>query len=80
MIIMNQAGEVLLAQGVQFVGIDDPLIAEMLTLREAICWCLASVFMEVRLEGDAKVVIDKINRSDTTDSQIRAFSWKLCNV
>ncbi|CAL1409912.1 unnamed protein product [Linum trigynum] len=45
--LMNQCGMILLAKGVQFADIDDPMVVELLVLREAILWC-----MENGLYGD----------------------------
>ncbi|CAL1355817.1 unnamed protein product [Linum trigynum] len=70
MVIFNQAREVLMAQGIQFPMITDPMVVELLVLREAMLWCLALGFTEVGFEGDAKVIIDKINRADTRDNRI----------
>ncbi|CAL1405225.1 unnamed protein product [Linum trigynum] len=61
MVLLNPNREVLMVQGIQFLLIDDPLVVEMLALREAILWCLDHGFTEVRFEPDAKVVIKKIN-------------------
>ncbi|CAL1377023.1 unnamed protein product [Linum trigynum] len=72
-VVMNPAGEVLRAKGVQFVGVDEPLVAEMLTLHEAVLWCIASGFTEVQFEGDDKVIIDKFNHADIRDSRIGAL-------
>ncbi|CAL1396881.1 unnamed protein product [Linum trigynum] len=60
----------LLARGVQFSQMDDPVVVELLVLREAIIWCLEQGLSEVRFEGDAKVIIDKINQADTRDSRL----------
>ncbi|CAL1387228.1 unnamed protein product [Linum trigynum] len=73
MIVCNQDGEVLLAKGVQFDVIEDPMIVELLVLREALFRCLANGFTMMRFEGDAKVIIDKINHRDTQDSRIGAL-------
>ncbi|CAL1400622.1 unnamed protein product [Linum trigynum] len=40
MVLMNGTREVLLARGIQFPGLVDPMVIELLTLREAINWCL----------------------------------------
>ncbi|CAL1410767.1 unnamed protein product [Linum trigynum] len=73
MIIRDPGGQVLLVQGVQFDGVDDPIVIESLVLREAIIWCLSLGFSVVCFEGDAKVVIDKINQASTRDNQIGAI-------
>ncbi|CAL1375080.1 unnamed protein product [Linum trigynum] len=70
MVIMTSAREILGVMGVQFQCIDDPLVVEVLALREAIWWCLEHGFSAVHFEGDAKVVIDKINRAETGDTRM----------
>ncbi|CAL1377707.1 unnamed protein product [Linum trigynum] len=72
MVILNLARDILMAKGVQFPGIDDPAVVELLVLREAMLWCLEHGFAVVRLEGDAKVIIDKIRQADTSDNQMGA--------
>ncbi|CAL1388801.1 unnamed protein product [Linum trigynum] len=71
-VLYDGMGNVLLASGVQFPGMDDPAVVELLVLREAVLWCLDHGFTEVRFEGDAKMIIDKINKADTRDSQLGA--------
>ncbi|CAL1388088.1 unnamed protein product [Linum trigynum] len=63
----------LLAKGVQFPSLDAPAMVELLTLREAITWCLDSGLTEVRFEGDAKVLIDKINQGDARENRLGAI-------
>ncbi|CAL1356986.1 unnamed protein product [Linum trigynum] len=72
MVIMTSAREILRVKGVQFQCIDDPLVVEVLALREAIWRCLEQGFSTVLFEGDAKVVIDKINRAENGDSRMGA--------
>ncbi|CAL1367109.1 unnamed protein product [Linum trigynum] len=74
MVLMTPAREILLANGVQFSCIADPMVVELLVLREAVCWCLDRGFTEVSFEGDAKVIIDKINRGKTGDNQMGGYS------
>ncbi|CAL1396795.1 unnamed protein product [Linum trigynum] len=62
--IMDQRGMILLAKGVQFSDIYNPMVVELLVLQEAAFWCLAHVYMETSFEGDA----NKINRSDIRDN------------
>ncbi|CAL1356443.1 unnamed protein product [Linum trigynum] len=73
MVLMNAAREVLLAKGVQFPGLVDPMVIELLTLREAIDWCLGLGFIDVRFEGDAKVIIDKIILQEASDTRVGAI-------
>ncbi|CAL1400038.1 unnamed protein product [Linum trigynum] len=40
MVILNPARDILLAKGIQFSVIDDPVVVELLVLREVILWCL----------------------------------------
>ncbi|CAL1354845.1 unnamed protein product [Linum trigynum] len=53
--------------------IDDPMVVELLDLREAVLWCISHGFTDMRFEGDAKVVIDKILGADTSDSRMGAI-------
>ncbi|CAL1357547.1 unnamed protein product [Linum trigynum] len=69
---MNHAKEVLFAIGMQFQPVEDPMVVELLVLREAIVWCLDHGFTVMRFEGDAKVVIEKIARGDTSDNRVGA--------
>ncbi|CAL1353228.1 unnamed protein product [Linum trigynum] len=48
------------------------MVVELLTLREAINWCLDHGFSGMQFEGDAKVVIDKICQGDVRDSRMGA--------
>ncbi|CAL1395136.1 unnamed protein product [Linum trigynum] len=70
MIMFNWAREVLLAKGIQFQLIDDPMVVELLVLCEAILWCLDLGFTYVIFEGDGKVIIDKVNRADARDNRM----------
>ncbi|CAL1399241.1 unnamed protein product [Linum trigynum] len=65
MVLFDPARTVLLARGVQFAQMDDPVVMELLVLRETIIWCVEQGLSEVRFEGDAKVIIDKINQADS---------------
>ncbi|CAL1381420.1 unnamed protein product [Linum trigynum] len=70
MVLFDLARTLLLARGVQFSQMDDPVVVELLVLREAIIWCVEQGLSEVRFEGDAKVIIDKINQADTRDRRL----------
>ncbi|CAL1359430.1 unnamed protein product [Linum trigynum] len=72
-VVLSPTKVIQVAEGLQFPGIDDPLVAEVLVLRDAIMWCRARGIVEVCFEGDAKVVIDKINQADASDSRIGAI-------
>ncbi|CAL1404059.1 unnamed protein product [Linum trigynum] len=72
-VINDLDGNILLVRGVQLPDTDDPLGAEMLVLREAELWCLELGFHAVCFQGDAKVIIDKINRRDVRDDRIGAL-------
>ncbi|CAL1403569.1 unnamed protein product [Linum trigynum] len=69
MVILGQDGEVLCAKGVFFPEIDDPMIVELLVLREAILWCRNRGFLVVRFEGDANVVVDMLSLAQGSDSR-----------
>ncbi|CAL1361006.1 unnamed protein product [Linum trigynum] len=72
MVLFDPARTLLLARGVQFSQMDDLVVVELLVLREAIIWCVEQGLSEVHFEGDAKVIIDKINQADTRDSKLDA--------
>ncbi|CAL1387380.1 unnamed protein product [Linum trigynum] len=72
MVILTPAREILWIKGVQFPGVDDPAVAELLVLREAMVWCCEHGLEAVRFEGDAKVIIDKIRMRDSRDGQMGA--------
>ncbi|CAL1393166.1 unnamed protein product [Linum trigynum] len=72
-VLMTPNRDILMATGVQFPVIDDPLVVELLVLREAVLWCMGHILYNVGFEGDAKVVIDKIKRVDTRDSRLGAI-------
>ncbi|CAL1397657.1 unnamed protein product [Linum trigynum] len=73
MVIRSSAGLVVGARGVQFGIIDDPLVVEMLTLRDAIHWCTEEGLTDVRFEGDAQVIVEKLTSSEVRDSRIGAL-------
>ncbi|CAL1413752.1 unnamed protein product [Linum trigynum] len=60
-LIKDQGGESLWSKEYSFL---------ILMTRETILWCLELGFTEMRFEGDAKVVIDKVNQADTCDSKV----------
>ncbi|CAL1387379.1 unnamed protein product [Linum trigynum] len=70
MVLVDPGWTLLRAKGVRFTQIDEPLVVELLVLREGIIWCLECGLCEVRFEGDAKVIIDKINQADTSVSHL----------
>ncbi|CAL1362601.1 unnamed protein product [Linum trigynum] len=72
MVLFDPARTLFLARGVQFAQMDDPAVVELHVLREAIIWCMEQDLSEVRFEGDAKVIIDKINQANTRDSRLGA--------
>ncbi|CAL1414621.1 unnamed protein product [Linum trigynum] len=73
MVLLTPDRMLLLAKGVRFPSLDAPAMVELLTLREAITWCLDSGLTEVRFEGDAKVLIDKINQGDAIENWLGAI-------
>ncbi|CAL1367593.1 unnamed protein product [Linum trigynum] len=78
MVLFDPGWTLLRAKGVQFAQIDEPMMVELLVMREAIIWCLQCGLSEVRFEGDAKVIIDKINQADTSDSRLGAVVKEIC--
>ncbi|CAL1408424.1 unnamed protein product [Linum trigynum] len=71
-VLLSPDRMVLLVKGVQFPFLGDPKTVELLVLREAILWCLENRFTNVRFEGDAKVIIDKINQGNARDNRVGA--------
>ncbi|CAL1389956.1 unnamed protein product [Linum trigynum] len=69
-VLMGPNREIHMANGFQFPVIDDPLVVELLALREAVRWCLGQGLSCVQFEGDAKVVIDKIRRAEDRDGRV----------
>ncbi|CAL1357061.1 unnamed protein product [Linum trigynum] len=57
-------------RGCFFHNIVNPLVAETLGLREDIQWCQALGIHQVRFEGDAKVLIEKVNAKDVQDGRV----------
>ncbi|CAL1372837.1 unnamed protein product [Linum trigynum] len=72
MVLFGPGRTLLMARGIQFAQMDDPAVVELLVLREAIIWCMEQGLSAVRFEGDANVIIDKINQADTRDSRLGA--------
>ncbi|CAL1385231.1 unnamed protein product [Linum trigynum] len=77
LVLMTPARDILMAKGVQFPWFDDPLVVELIALCEAVLWCLALGFTAISFEGDAKVIIDKINQADTRDNRLGAILEEL---
>ncbi|CAL1376376.1 unnamed protein product [Linum trigynum] len=78
MVLCDPGRSILRVKGVHFAQIDEPLVVELLVLREAIVWCLEYGLSEVRFEGDAEVIIDKINQADSRDSHLGAILKEIC--
>ncbi|CAL1374528.1 unnamed protein product [Linum trigynum] len=66
-----------LVKGIHFPCLDDPLVVELLVLREAVLWCLELGLSDVRFEGDAKIIIDKIIQADVRDNRVGAVLEEL---
>ncbi|CAL1405070.1 unnamed protein product [Linum trigynum] len=79
MVLVYPTGGISLAAGVQFPVIDDPMVVELLVLREAVIWCSGLGLTDVRFEGDAKVIIDKLNRGDLGDKRMGAVLEEIYN-
>ncbi|CAL1360419.1 unnamed protein product [Linum trigynum] len=77
MVLLTPTRDVWLVKGVQFPCMDDLVVVELIVLREALLWCLALGLSEVKFEGDAKVIIDKINQTDTRDNRVGAVLEEL---
>ncbi|CAL1361259.1 unnamed protein product [Linum trigynum] len=61
------------AIGVYLPEVDDPKLVELLVFREAILWCRNRGLRQVQFEGDAKVVIDRLNSAQGSDSTAGAI-------
>ncbi|CAL1409720.1 unnamed protein product [Linum trigynum] len=79
MVILNSDKAAILAKGIQFLVLDDPMIIEILVLREAIACCLECEFTAMRFEGDAQVIIEKILRNDVRDNRVGAILEEIVN-
>ncbi|CAL1367563.1 unnamed protein product [Linum trigynum] len=79
MVILNFDRAVILAKGIQFLSLVDPMMVEALVLREAIVWCLANGFTGMRFEDDAQVIIEKIHRKDVRDNRVEAILEEIVN-
>ncbi|CAL1395371.1 unnamed protein product [Linum trigynum] len=79
-VLLTPTREVWMAKGFQFPCIDDPMVVELLVLREAMWWCLEAGLSGVRFEGDAKVLIDKINQKDARDDRVGAVLEELLQI
>ncbi|CAL1383031.1 unnamed protein product [Linum trigynum] len=76
-VLMTPQRDVWLVKGVHFPCLDDPMVVELLVLREAVVWCLELGLSEVSFEGDAKVIIDKINQADVRNNRVGAVLEEL---
>ncbi|CAL1357399.1 unnamed protein product [Linum trigynum] len=61
LVLLTPDREVLMVKGVQFPWFDDPLVVELVTLREAVLWCQSLGWADITFEGVAKIIMDKIN-------------------
>ncbi|CAL1357271.1 unnamed protein product [Linum trigynum] len=80
LVLLSPEREVLLVEGVQFPGIDDPLVVELVSLREAVLWCQSFGWEDITFEGDAKIIIDKINLRDARDSRLGAVLDEIIHI
>ncbi|CAL1397819.1 unnamed protein product [Linum trigynum] len=76
-VLFHPFGEIAMVRGYHFPGIDNPQVVELLALREAVGWCVELGFTDIVFEGDAKVIIEKINRGDQSDSRMGAVLAEL---
>ncbi|CAL1377793.1 unnamed protein product [Linum trigynum] len=67
LVVRDAMGSVCFVKGFSYAGLVDPFLVELIAFRDAIQWCSMKGLTEVKFYGDAKVVIDKIQRSDTRD-------------
>ncbi|CAL1411943.1 unnamed protein product [Linum trigynum] len=70
LVLLSPTRSVLMVKGVQLHLLEDPMAVELIVLREAVLWCLANNLTSVQFEGDAKVIIDKINQGDIRDNRV----------
>ncbi|CAL1385078.1 unnamed protein product [Linum trigynum] len=80
LVLLTPDREVLLVKGVQFPWIEDPLMVELVTLREAVLWCQSFGWADITFEGDAKIIIDKINLREARDSPLGAVLDELIQI
>ncbi|CAL1375269.1 unnamed protein product [Linum trigynum] len=73
MVLLDQGGVPRMASAVRFPGMDDPMVVELLTLREAMIWCTQEGLEQVRFEGDAQVVINRLAEYPVQDSRAGAI-------
>ncbi|CAL1410198.1 unnamed protein product [Linum trigynum] len=73
MVVMGPDGVVVGAKGVCFPEVDDPMLVEVLALKEAILWCRSTACCFVRFEGDGKVVVDRLLLAQGSDSMAGAI-------
>ncbi|CAL1399998.1 unnamed protein product [Linum trigynum] len=67
LVVRDAMGSVCFVQGFSYAGLVDPFLVELVAFRDAIRWCFLKGLTEVKFYGDAKVVIEKIQRADTRD-------------
>ncbi|CAL1408915.1 unnamed protein product [Linum trigynum] len=79
-VLLTPTRDVWLVKGIHIPCMDDPMVVELLVLREAVFWCLSMGLSEVQFEGDAKVLIDKINQEDARDSRVGAILEELLQI
>ncbi|CAL1358535.1 unnamed protein product [Linum trigynum] len=73
MVLLSPDGAVVAARGVVFPEVDEPMLVEVLALREAILWCRGRGCVLVHFEGDAKVVVDILLLAQGSDSTASAI-------
>ncbi|CAL1391706.1 unnamed protein product [Linum trigynum] len=80
LIVKDSGGTVVAAKGLVFEGVVDPLVVETISLREALHCCQDLGIPQVRFEGDAKILIDKINAKDARDSRVGAIIKEILSL
>ncbi|CAL1383383.1 unnamed protein product [Linum trigynum] len=77
LVIRDGMGRVCMVKGFYYAGIVDPFLVELVAFRDAVQWCLGKGMDAVWFYGDAKGVIEKIQRRDARDMKGGAYLWKL---
>ncbi|CAL1406937.1 unnamed protein product [Linum trigynum] len=67
LVIRDAMGIVCYVHGFYYAGLLDSFIFELMAFRDAIRWCSLKGLTEVMFYGEAKVVIEKIQRRDARD-------------
>ncbi|CAL1384274.1 unnamed protein product [Linum trigynum] len=68
LVLKDLTNSVVEARGWWYNGLQNPLLVEAVALQDAIRWCQEKGLSIVQIEGDAKIVIDKVNAGAVCDA------------